>query len=181
MLFRSIAQFLADPVKRAFALKLWDCISVAKEDFVIVPVAGVTDREFVFTGTFQDKRKTMINKVLSAGGTVRDVVSHKTNYVVVGDKPSSKIRIAEVLQIEMIDERTFLSLFEEKYETNFKQLENGLYVGYHAEGSETFELAGSVKLSMETLHDDRPLFLCHDRNIWSGDHLPEGRDRKSVV
>lgn len=65
-----------------------------------------------------------------------------------------------------------------------KQLAAGLFtlstvqgrtvaVSYHVEGGETFELAGSVSLSMQTLTSERPLFLCNNPFEWFPDHLPD--------
>lgn len=41
----------------------------------------------------------------------------------------------------------------------FKQDSNGLFVGYHFEGGENYEEAGSVRLSLETLDNNRVLFM----------------------
>lgn len=48
----------------------------------------------------------------------------------------------------------------------FKRVDLNTYIGYHIEGGETFELAGSVPLSMDMLRNDRPLFLCNDPGVW---------------
>lgn len=44
-------------------------------------------------------------------------------------------------------------------------------VGYHIEGGEPFEMSGRVPLSMETLCDNRPLFLCANPTEWNPLHL----------
>lgn len=44
---------------------------------------------------------------------------------------------------------------------HFKQTDQGHLVGYHWEGCETFQLAGAVRLSMESLDNARPLFVAH--------------------
>lgn len=56
----------------------------------------------------------------------------------------------------------------------FQQLFNGLCVGYHVEGCDTFELSGAIPLSMKTLHNDRQLYLSNNVSDWRSDHLPEG-------
>ena len=63
----------------------------------------------------------------------------------------------------------------EKY---FKQ-EGELFVGYHVEGGETFELSGSVPLNLNTLRDDFPLFIANNPNEWFPHHL-ENKDEYKV-
>lgn len=186
----SIAAYFSDPQHRIEAEELLKNL-IIPEMGEISKVPGVVGKTFVFTGRFSDAKDVLENKVLAAGGYVGGSISHITNYLVVGDRPGSKLRKAKVLGTECIDERTFLSLFENTREeieepglvellgscgakgAEFQQLPNGLYVGYHVEGCETFELAGSVPLSMETLRDDRPLFLSHSDDFWFPNHLPE--------
>lgn len=50
---------------------------------------------------------------------------------------------------------------------------------FHVEGGETFELAGSVPLSLATLDDCRPLFLCEDKS-WLRS-WPEGQPYRLLV
>lgn len=63
----------------------------------------------------------------------------------------------------------------EKY---FKQ-EGELFVGYHVEGGETFELSGSVPLNINTPRDDFPLFIANNPNEWFPHHL-ENKDEYKV-
>lgn len=37
---------------------------------------------------------------------------------------------------------------------------------YHWEGNDTFTLSGEIPLSIASLDNDRPLFLCHDPQPW---------------
>ena len=74
------------------------------------PLAGKT---FVLTGTLptltRDEAKRLI---VGAGGTVTGSVSAKTDYVVAGDDPGSKLQRAEALGIAVLDEaglRTLLA------------------------------------------------------------------------
>ena len=46
-------------------------------------------------------------------------------------------------------------------------------IAYHIEGGETFELANNIPLSMKTLHDNRPLFLCSNPKEWFPYHLKD--------
>ncbi len=69
---------------------------------------------FVFTGTLEccsrEKAKEMVEAL---GGKVSNSVSHKTNYLVVGKEPGSKLAKAQKLgTIKIIDEQEFLKLVQ---------------------------------------------------------------------
>lgn len=51
----------------------------------------------------------------------------------------------------------------------FEKDELGNYIGYHWEGGETFEFAGAVNLSMDTLNNDRALFISNTPGAGWGD------------
>ena len=66
------------------------------------PLEGKT---FVLTGTLPDlTRDEASDLVKNAGGKVTGSVSRKTDYVVAGDSPGSKLAKAEELGVEVIDE-----------------------------------------------------------------------------
>lgn len=109
----NIAAFFSNSVRKYEAEQLLDVLiipQVSEQD--IEPIPGVADKTFVFTGTFTQLRDALENKVLAAGGNVSSSVSAKTDYVVAGDKAGSKKRKADLLNVDVIDERVFLSLFE---------------------------------------------------------------------
>lgn len=199
----SIAKYFSHLGKRDDAENLLKQIKVPDmgESF---PIPGIFGKTFVFTGRFKEARELLENKVLSGGGNVTGSVSASTGYLVVGDKPGSKVQKARILNVDIIDERTFLSLFENTHlgmidntpsvsdtlgpildaptpvivdYTKFEQDEQGLHIAYHAEGGDTFELAGSIPLSVETLDDNRPLFVSNNNEDWISSHLPEGTIR----
>ncbi len=76
-------------------------------------VEGVQGKTFVLTGTLANlsrpQAKDMIKK---AGGHVSSSVSAKTDYVIVGDSPGSKFKKAQELEVAILDEGSFLELFE---------------------------------------------------------------------
>jgi DNA ligase (NAD+) len=69
----------------------------------ILPKQGkLTGLQFVFTGSPQGGKTYWQNKVREEGGTIGSSVSKKTNYVVVGDDPGSKLDKAKKLGIKTI-------------------------------------------------------------------------------
>ncbi len=69
------------------------------------------EKIFVFTGTLETMtRDEAGEKVKAMGGRVSSSVSRKTDYVVAGENPGSKLRKAESLGIKIITEQEFLTL-----------------------------------------------------------------------
>jgi DNA ligase (NAD+) len=76
------------------------------------PLRGLT---FVITGTLptlsRDQARALIE---AAGGKVTDSVSRKTDYLVLGENPGSKLEKARELGIKIIDEATLRQMIEAK-------------------------------------------------------------------
>lgn len=63
------------------------------------------DKTFVLTGTLPElSREQATGLIRAAGGKVSGSVSKKTDYVVAGDSPGSKLAKAERLGVAVIDE-----------------------------------------------------------------------------
>ncbi len=76
-----------------------------KEERQLHPLAG---KVFVLTGTLDGMTRDQAKaRILAAGGKVSGSVSAKTDYVVVGDKPGSKLRKAQRLGVAVLDEAGF--------------------------------------------------------------------------
>jgi DNA ligase (NAD+) len=72
------------------------------------PLAGKT---FVLTGTLPTlTREHATERILAAGGRVTSSVSRKTDYLVAGDSPGSKLEKAERLEVAVLDEPGLLEL-----------------------------------------------------------------------
>ncbi|HGY91270.1 MAG TPA: NAD-dependent DNA ligase LigA [Planctomycetes bacterium] len=72
------------------------------------PLAGKT---FVLTGTLEGMtRKEAENLIKRAGGKPVSSVSRATDYLVVGEKPGSKLKKAKALGVTIIDEKDLLEL-----------------------------------------------------------------------
>ena len=74
------------------------------------PLAG---KSFVITGTLSVSRDETAKRIKERGGTVVDSVSSKTAYLVVGEKPGSKLAKAQKLGTTVLDESELTRLLEE--------------------------------------------------------------------
>jgi DNA ligase (NAD+) len=73
-----------------------------------LPLSG---KEFVITGRLEHfSRQEAESKVKELGGTAKSNVTKKTNYVVAGEDPGSKLTKAQGMGIEVIDEDDFIKL-----------------------------------------------------------------------
>jgi DNA ligase (NAD+) len=70
-------------------------------------------KTFVITGTLSRPRNYFKQQVVEAGGKVTGTVSSKTDYLLCGADPGSKLKRADKLGIEVIDEDRFSQLIGE--------------------------------------------------------------------
>jgi DNA ligase (NAD+) len=64
----------------------------------------LSGKTFVITGTLSQPRDEVAARIKSAGGKVTDSVSKKTDYLVAGDSPGSKLVKAQSLGVRVLDE-----------------------------------------------------------------------------
>ena len=108
---RSIEQYLADPHNRetldklrAHGLRFVEEVSLRSE-------GPLTGRTFVLTGTLDTLSRTEATGLIEgAGGKVTSSVSARTDYVVAGASPGSKLDKAQKAGVEVIDEAGLLEL-----------------------------------------------------------------------
>lgn len=70
-------------------------------------------KTFVLTGTLQKFTRTeATNHIHKCGGVVTNSVSHKTDYLILGESPGSKLQKAQELGITCLSEQEFIALLE---------------------------------------------------------------------
>jgi DNA ligase (NAD+) len=111
---RSIREYFDEPRNRKAVEKLVRFFHLK----VPAETAGrgpLRDKTFVLTGTLETMtREEAEQKILAAGGRVTSSVSKKTDYVVAGAAPGSKLNRAQELGVQTLDEKRFAALLEKK-------------------------------------------------------------------
>ena len=109
----SIREYFAEPRNRKAIIRLAHKLKIAPPPAPLEGRGALRDKSFVLTGTLESmSRDEAEQKILAAGGRVTSAVSRKTDYVVAGAEPGSKLRKAVDLGVKTLDERDFITLFE---------------------------------------------------------------------
>jgi len=74
------------------------------------PLSG---KAFVITGTLSEPRSHFERRIADNGGAMVDSVTKKTDFVVVGESPGTKLAKAQKLGVEIIDEARLKELIGE--------------------------------------------------------------------
>ncbi len=74
----------------------------------------LSGKSFVITGTLSRPRDDFKALIEQHGGTVQSAVSSKTSYLLAGEKGGSKLKKAEQLGVEIIDEELLMKMLQEK-------------------------------------------------------------------
>ncbi len=106
-----IVDQLAEPQMRELIEDL-RAVGVRLEEEGQPPGEGpLAARTFVLTGTLPDlTREQATERIMAAGGRVTSSISKKTDYLVAGDSPGSKLEKAERLGVDVLDEAGLLAL-----------------------------------------------------------------------
>jgi DNA ligase (NAD+) len=112
---RTVAEALSDEATRELIERLRRA-GVQLEQEGAPPGEGpLADKTFVLTGTLPAlTREEATERILAAGGRVTTSVSKKTDYVVAGESPGSKLEKAERLGTEVLDEEGLLTLLDRR-------------------------------------------------------------------
>jgi len=108
---RSIEQYLADPHNRETLAKLRAHGLRFVEEAPTRVEGPLTGKTFVLTGTLDTLSRTEATELIEgAGGKVTSSVSARTDYVVAGASPGSKLEKAQKAGVAIIDEAGLLGL-----------------------------------------------------------------------
>ena len=109
----SVRAYLDEPSNWSFLQRLREAGLKFKGDGPVETPTPLKDKTFVITGTLRDMSRTEAKNLLQAlGGKVTAFVSPRTDYLVVGADPGSKLGKARNLGIELIDEAGLHNLIE---------------------------------------------------------------------
>lgn len=109
----SVRAFLDDPANREEITRLRSVLRLAGVPAAArAKSAALKGKSFVLTGTLSEPRATLQERIEAAGGKVTSSVSSRTDYVVTGESPGTKLRKAESLGLTTIDEAELRQLLE---------------------------------------------------------------------
>ena len=107
----SIVEFFREKQNRTVLEKLRKAGLQLEQKKVRKAEGNLAGKQFVLTGTLPHYSRDDAGRMIEeAGGRVTGSVSKKTDYVVVGSEPGSKLDKARTLGVKMIDEAGFLKL-----------------------------------------------------------------------
>jgi DNA ligase (NAD+) len=108
---QSITAFFADESNRRMIAEL---VAVGLEPQAVAAATGssLAGKSFVLTGALSMPRNRVKDLIQDAGGTVASGVSKKTDFLVAGADPGSKLKKAKELDVEILDENQLLEMIE---------------------------------------------------------------------
>ena len=111
---KAIVEFFADERNRHLIEKLRQAgVRMEKEEEAAPASNRLAGLTFVLTGTLPSMTRSEAKALIERhGGRVASSVSRKTDYVVAGEAPGSKLQKAQALGIPVLDEEGLLALIE---------------------------------------------------------------------
>jgi len=111
----SVADFFSEKANRKLIERLREKGLRMKEERKAPVSARLAGKTFVFTGTLEKYSREEAGQLAqSHGAKVASSVSKKTDYVVAGADPGSKLARAQSLGVTVLDEKSFEKLLESK-------------------------------------------------------------------
>lgn len=111
---RAIVEFFENDRNRKLLEKLRNVGVEPQAEIIERKTKGsLSGKTFVITGSLSMPREEAKKMLESKGAKVTDSISKKTNYLVVGEEPGSKLEKAKQLGITIIDEKKMLELIKE--------------------------------------------------------------------
>lgn len=108
----SIINYFTDEANTNQIKRLFDLGVSIKEDNKS-DVSRFIGLSFVVTGTLSSLKRSDAEKlILDNGGKIQSSVSKKTNFLLVGESPGSKLEKAKSLDVKIIDEDEFLNMLK---------------------------------------------------------------------
>ncbi len=109
-----IRDFFQSPRNLGIVRKMAQAGVKLEQEKLETPQGHLSGRSFVLTGSLSRwSRDEAARLIEEAGGKVVAAVSKKTDFVVVGDKPGSKLARAEALGVPLLDEDGLQALLED--------------------------------------------------------------------
>jgi DNA ligase (NAD+) len=110
---KSIYEYFHDPENQAVIKKLLD-LKVKPEQTKIQRTDKLAGKTIVVTGTLENfSRQQAEQAIRQAGGKSSSSVSKKTDFVLAGENPGSKLDKARKLGVKVIDEKQFKKMIEQ--------------------------------------------------------------------
>jgi len=106
----SIREFFDEPRNRATVKRLAKILKIAPVEVAVGDVP-LRDKSVVVTGTLESMSRDEVERLIVAGGgRVSSSVSRKTDFVVAGADPGSKLRKATELGVKVLNEAEFIAM-----------------------------------------------------------------------
>jgi DNA ligase (NAD+) len=110
---RSIREYFNDPYHIDVIEKLIERGVTWRRERTVLKSQTLAEKNFVLTGAFKKfSRDEVKQEIEKHGGRVISAVSKNVDYLVVGEKPGSKLKKAADLGLKIVDESKFIRLLE---------------------------------------------------------------------
>ncbi|WP_127942754.1 NAD-dependent DNA ligase LigA [Mycoplasma sp. ATU-Cv-703] len=109
----SVHSFFTDPANIKMLSKFAQ-LGLKLEQSEVRGSQNLVGVNFVLTGTLSLPREKYVSMIEAQGGNVTSAVTQRTNYLVVGQDPGSKLVKAEQLKIKVIEEKQLKKILQEE-------------------------------------------------------------------